>query len=102
MVCIYGITFDHTTNYGSCLQAYALQTAVERITVLNERCSYRLIPLQTLLETPPANFAGRIKRIVYWYYRKQFEEFENSYNDPKYAGFYVEDLFWCYEIDYFD
>ena len=31
-----------------------------------------------------------------------FEEFENSYNDPKYAGFYVEDLFWCYEIDYFD
>ena len=79
MVCIYGITFDHTTNYGSCLQAYALQTAVERITVLNERCSYRLIPLQTLLETPPANFAGRIKRIVYWYYRKQFEEFENRY-----------------------
>ena len=79
MVCIYGITFDHTTNYGSCLQAYALQTAVERIAVLNERCSYRLIPLQTLLEIPPANFIGKIKRFVYRYYRKQFEEFENRY-----------------------
>ena len=65
MVYIYGITFDHTTNYGSCLQAYALQEAVERITVFNERCSYKLIPLHTLLEIPPANLTGKIKRYFF-------------------------------------
>lgn len=34
--------------------------------------------------------------------KKIFEELETNYNDPNYAGFYVDDLFWCYEIDYFD
>ena len=29
-----------------------------------------------------------------------FEEFETNYKDTKYGGFYVDELFWCYQIDY--
>ena len=44
MLRVCGVTFDHTTNYGSCLQAYALQTAVEKITIGNLSCRYELLP----------------------------------------------------------
>ena len=46
---ICGVTFDHTTNYGSCLQAYALQTVIEKMTVRNEPCSYALLPASTII-----------------------------------------------------
>ena len=79
MLNVYGITYDHTTNYGSCLQAYALQTVIDRITVSNDKCNYKLIPMQTLRGTSKTNFKGKIKRLIYNFYRKQFEGFENKY-----------------------
>ena len=30
-----------------------------------------------------------------------FKDLSESYNDKKYDGFYIEDLAWCYAIDYF-
>ena len=44
MLRVCGITFDHTSNYGSALQSYALQTVVENMHVGEEACSYALIP----------------------------------------------------------
>ena len=32
---IYGLTLDHTVNYGSCLQAYALQHVIENMVLSN-------------------------------------------------------------------
>lgn len=29
-----------------------------------------------------------------------FKEFDKTYNDTRYAGFYVDDLIWCYQINY--
>ena len=37
------LTFDRTTNYGSCLQAYALKTAVDGIETGGEHCSYEML-----------------------------------------------------------
>ena len=45
MLRVCGVTYNHTTNYGSCMQAYALQTAIEKMTVCNDACHYELVPL---------------------------------------------------------
>ena len=29
-----------------------------------------------------------------------FKELDATYNDKRYAGFYVDDLIWCYQINY--
>ena len=46
MLRVYGITYDHTTNYGSCLQAYALQQVIRQIEIGGTLCNYQLIPIQ--------------------------------------------------------
>lgn len=48
MLRICGVTFDHTTNYGSCLQAYALKTAIEKISIEGESYVYDLLPATIL------------------------------------------------------
>ena len=68
MLIVYGLTFDHTTNYGSCFQAYALQQAIEKITVKGEKCSYYLIPIRTFMNIPVDNFIMKVK----WTLRKPF------------------------------
>ena len=45
MLQICGVTFDHTTNYGSCLQAYALQTVINGMKIEGETCDYALVPV---------------------------------------------------------
>lgn len=76
---VYGLTFDHTTNYGSCFQAFALQRAIEKITVRGEKCSYFLIPIKTFKDYP----INRIKNLLISpfmsLHRLQFIPFENKY-----------------------
>lgn len=76
---VYGLTFDHTTNYGSCFQAFALQRAIEKITVRREKCSYFLIPIKTFKDYP----INRIKNLLISpfmsLHRSQFIPFENKY-----------------------
>lgn len=31
-----------------------------------------------------------------------FKELEESFNDQKHSGFWVEELLYCYEVDYFE
>ncbi len=45
MLRVIGITFDHTTNYGSCLQAYALGHVITQMRIGNESCTYEMIPI---------------------------------------------------------
>lgn len=45
MLRVCGVTYDHTINYGSCLQAYALQKAVESFLIDGEPCQYELLPV---------------------------------------------------------
>jgi len=83
MLSIYGVTFDHTTNYGTCFQAYALQKTIEGMIIENERCEYRLIPLQRITPSRKPNFEQRIKNVFYSLHRLQFKAFEE--NNMKYA-----------------
>lgn len=78
---IYGITFDHTTNYGSCFQAYALQTAIEKISVgENEKCSYQLIPIKAFKDFPIKNkMKNLIVKPALALHHLQFRHFEKKY-----------------------
>ena len=91
MLKVYGVTFDHTVNYGSSLQAYALQTAVENTAVGGEKCSYRLIPLLDMPEHTNYRYGIRrqnlLKRMLgevfFSVNFRQFRAFEGRY--MKYA-----------------
>ena len=85
-----GVTFDHTTNYGSCFQAYALQTAIEAMTIQGEKCHYDLLPTAILMAEKQSqkssgenNFISSIKKKIlaslHKERRKHFAEFENKY-----------------------
>lgn len=77
---VYGITIDHSPNYGSCLQAYALQSAIERIRIDGTPCRYLLIPVMTLPDLPNDN---RIKqkavRLFMDWQRITFRSFDKTY-----------------------
>jgi len=82
---ICGVTFDHTTNYGSCLQAYALQNVIEGMEIGGEKCEYKLIPRSTF---PTKKIRTRnpiilAKRLIYGrlnaYRRTKFAYFEDKY-----------------------
>ena len=77
MLRVCGITYDHTTNYGSCFQAYALQTAIEHTKVGNdEACEYELIPLSLCKDYPKKRLAGRM---LMRFYHRSFAPFEKKY-----------------------
>ena len=82
MLNVCGVTFDHTTNYGSCFQAYALQNAIEKIFVGGgiEKCTYQLIPIRTFKEFPIKNRLKNelVKPAVEWH-RSRFKPFESKY-----------------------
>lgn len=81
-----GVTFDHTTNYGSCFQAYALQTAIEKMAVNGERCSYDLLPRASFpvaAKKGKVSFPLRVKRsllaLLTRERRAQFRKFEDKH-----------------------
>lgn len=80
MLKVYGITFDHTTNYGSCLQAYALQKAIERISINGDSCSYSLIPIKTFKDYPHKSVLKSLL-VKPWlsYHRTKFTSFEKKF-----------------------
>ena len=84
MLRVFGLTFDHTTNYGSCFQAYALQRAIEKISIGGDICSYFLIPIKIFKDYPINSFIKKIL-IAPWlsYHRSKFIPFEKKY--MKYA-----------------
>lgn len=80
MLKVCGITHDHTINYGSSLQAYALSRAVESV-VLEDgtKCYYHLIPIRTFKEwLANPSFTKRLLTPIMNYYRTKFLEFDNN------------------------
>ena len=86
MLRVYGMTYTFTTNYGTCFQAYALQTAMESMTVCGEHPSYLLIPSSRCPGYPLPIYKGIKGRLRYWvksFVWKQFSGFDRRY--MKYA-----------------
>ncbi len=84
MFTVYGVTYDHTNNYGTCFQAYALQTAIEKCKLgeSGEECVYHLIPVKLLKEYPKVSghsikilAAGLLRKL----HRRQFNPFERKH-----------------------
>lgn len=80
MLRVCGVTFDHTTNYGSCFQAYALKTMIEKIEVgEGEKCSYDLIPIRKCHDYPDRRIQTIIIKPWLELHRRQFIPFEKQY-----------------------
>lgn len=77
---VFGITYDHTVNYGSCFQAYALQHTIEKLRVGNTTCSYQLIPIKTFVDwKEKKTWKNLIVSPLMKLNRKQFAPFEKRY-----------------------
>ena len=76
MLKVLGVTFDHTVNYGSCLQAYALQTAIEKIRVGGVECKYEILPLFTMIANERQKTIKDYIRLVY---SSKFRAFEKRF-----------------------
>ena len=88
MLRICGITYVYTTNYGSCFQAYALKTAIDRITVCDNQdgCEYSLVPLPRMAGYPRGkakSIKHLVNRLIEQLHRRQFIPFEQAH--MKYA-----------------
>lgn len=87
MLRVFGITYSQTMNYGTCLQAYALQRATESIRILDgQGCEYDLISLPNCRDYPPekANRKGKqLKNALMWFLtgmcRRSFALFEKKH-----------------------
>ncbi len=87
---IFGITIDHSTNYGSAFQAYALQTVINRMTVRGEPCRYRLIPFMKL-KGQSRDKKWYLMQPVWIWNRSRFRHFDRKH--MKYADCrHVRDL----------
>ncbi len=91
MLRVCGITYTHSPNYGSCLQTYALQQAVESLEIGGEACSYRVIPIQIMKDYPVKGWSQRVIRPFLAWNRLQYRPFYRKY--MKYADCaYIRDL----------
>ena len=81
MLTICGITYDHTVNYGSCLQAYALQKVITSMNLSDdETCSYMIIPIRAMKDWPvKMTLAKLILFPIISFHRTQFETFEKQH-----------------------
>ena len=80
MLKVCGITYDHTINYGSCLQAYALQKVIDSIKVGNhDSCLYELIPLWTCKDYPKKRLKNFMGLQLLQFYHRSFAGFEKKY-----------------------
>lgn len=81
MLNICGVTFDHTTNYGSCLQALALKTAMEGMQIGDGGVSYDLLPLRrsSVFTTKPQGLNQKLRFALYQYNYLSFSPFEKKY-----------------------
>jgi len=79
MLRVCGITYAHSPNYGSCLQAYALQHAIEALNICGEKCCYKVIPVQLLPDYPVNGLLGRIANVLLAWNRLQYKSFYKKY-----------------------
>ena len=74
MLRVCGITYVRTTNYGTCFQAYALQKAINGITLSNgEKCQHEFIPLWHC-----SDYALRKKRFLHRLLLSRFRKIQEE------------------------
>ena len=80
------ITFHSSYNYGSCLQAYALQETIKRIS--NNNVEYKIINLRTNKQKEmyksffeKSDFKSVIKKILFFKYKKGLYEKQNLFEN---------------------
>lgn len=81
MLKVCGVTIDHSLNYGSCLQAYALQEAVRRIIIDGDPCEYELIPLNEMPDYPKPEYGLKERMLRFLFlrlYLRQYEAFQRE------------------------
>jgi hypothetical protein len=81
MLRVCGITHDHTINYGSSLQAYALLRVVESVELEDgTKCSYQIIPVRTSKEwLANPSLTKRLLTPIMNFYRTQFSKFDDKH-----------------------
>lgn len=80
MIRVCGTTYDHTINYGSCLQAYALSKVMNSISVDGEQVEYHLVPLREFKDYPRSHSVkGIVANHIIKMFRKSFVQFESRY-----------------------
>ncbi len=80
MLKVCGVTFDKTMNYGSCLQAYALQTIIEQQAVGGfNRCQYSLLPIMSMRGYPKAKGIKELRNRLADALRFMFRSFEKKH-----------------------
>ncbi len=89
MLRVCGVTFVMTTNYGSCLQAYALQRTISRMEIGGEPCDCSLLTTVIIRRKEAAQnktnlkLTARVKQKCFGritrYRRRRFEIFEKKY-----------------------
>ena len=81
MLRVCGVTYTFTTNYGSCLQAYALQHMIGQMTIQGERCMHELLPTSRLQGDfePAVSVKRKVKKMIAKWHRCQFAPFEKAH-----------------------
>lgn len=80
MLKVAGVTFEKAANYGSRLQAYALQYVIEQQTIRNEKCSYSVLPLRDMKGNPRRNGLKRtVRELIMTHYKGIVNRFEKKY-----------------------
>ncbi|MBR0143815.1 MAG: polysaccharide pyruvyl transferase family protein [Clostridia bacterium] len=75
MLRVCGITFVRTTNYGTCFQAYALQKAIDGITVGNGvKCQCEFVPLWRCKD----HFSNKQSTFFYSHFFRFFKRFQED------------------------
>ena len=79
---VYGLTYAFTINYGTCLQAYALQNVIEKMDIFGENPKYYLIPISRspgYFRENTKSVKKLIKKEIFKHSRKQFVSFEKRF-----------------------
>lgn len=80
------ITFHASYNYGSCLQAYALQEYIKKI--CDDDCEYKIVNLRTDIQKETYknifdknDFKSKIKQIILFKYKNDFSKKEKYFEE---------------------
>ena len=79
MLRVNSVTFDNTINYGSSLQAFALQHVIRSQQIGGELCECRVVPIRCCDDyMENKSRYARMMAPVLGYYRRRFKSFEKK------------------------
>ncbi len=80
---IYGVTYTHTSNYGSCLQAFALQYSIGHMSICGEKCEHELVPVDIFVRSisgrKKKSIIKKLRSVLANIYKYRIRQFERQY-----------------------